>query len=65
MGSTRQSMERFGYQTGMISGRECVSSLTVEATKTELVHKFCWPELQNEGIDFCKKCLHCIGSLDA
>ena len=36
----------------------------VEATRTAILSKFYRPELQNDVIDFCKKCLHCIGSLD-
>jgi hypothetical protein len=37
----------------------------VEATGTAIQSKFFWPEFQNDVIDFCKTCLHCIGRLDA
>ena len=36
----------------------------VEATRTAILSKLYWPELQNDVIDFSKKSLHCIGSLD-
>jgi hypothetical protein len=36
----------------------------VEATTTAILSKFYWPDLQNDVMDFCKKCLHCIASLD-
>jgi hypothetical protein len=37
----------------------------VEATRTAILSIFYWPELENDVIDFWKKCLHCIGSLHA
>ena len=37
----------------------------VEATRTAILSKFDWPQLQNCVIHFCKKCLFCIGSLEA
>jgi len=43
-----------------IAGHRCV-----EATRTAILSKFYWAELQNDVKDFCKKCLHCIGSLEA
>jgi hypothetical protein len=37
----------------------------VEATRTAILSKFYWPQLQNDVTHFCKKFLQCIGSLDA
>jgi hypothetical protein len=44
---------------------EIANHRRVEVTRTAILSKFHWPELQHDVIDFCKKCFHCIGSQDA
>jgi hypothetical protein len=48
----------------VIAHCEIVGHRRVKATRTAILPKFYWSELQNDAIDFCKNCLHCIGSLD-